>query len=80
MPTRATRSADSGGAVAARRTGRVWGAGAGKAPSPTTIRTPSSRASVTTEVDERGPAEVGLGPDQVADVGAGSVVSPPAAG
>jgi hypothetical protein len=38
----------AGGAVAASFTGRVCGAGAGKAPSPTTMRTRQERASPTT--------------------------------
>src|ERR1700722_6377860 len=48
MPTRSIRSAEAGGAVAANRTGRVCGAGAGKAPRPTTIRTRHERANPTT--------------------------------
>ena len=47
-PTCSTRSAEPGGAVAASLTGRVCGAGAGKAPSPTTMRTRQERASPTT--------------------------------
>ena len=48
MPTRSIRSAEAAGAVAARRTGRVCGAGAGKAPRPTAIRTRHDLASPTT--------------------------------
>ena len=77
MPTCATRSADWRGAVAARRTGRVWGAGAGNAPSPTTRRTPSCAAKRHHRVDERGPPEVRLGADQVTDVGADPVGAHP---
>ncbi len=61
-PTRATSSADCAGAVAARRTGRVWGAGAGNAPIPTASRTSSSRARPTTaSVNDRQPKS-GSGP------------------
>ena len=42
----------------------MWGTGAGKAPSPTTRRMPSSSARSTTESAERAPPHVGLGPDQ----------------
>ena len=48
MPIRSTRSAEASGAVAANFTGRVCGAGAGKAPRPTTILTRHDLASPTT--------------------------------
>ena len=62
------------GAVATSRTGRVWGAGAGNAPSPTTIRTPNRRG----QLDDRGGENAcqrmsGSGPDQVQDVVTGVV-------
>ncbi len=75
MPTRSIRSAEAAGAVAASLTGRVCGAGAGKAPSPTTMRTRHERASPDHGVGEGPPVQVGLGADQVQHVAPGAIVT-----
>ena len=77
MPIRSTRSAEASGAVAASFTGRVCGAGAGKAPRPTTIRTRHDLASPDHGVGEGPPVEVGLGPDEIQHVGPRGVLPVP---
>src|SRR5579875_1564277 len=58
-----TRAASSGsGLVPTRRTGRVCGTGAGKAPSPKTISTPSRAARATTSAMNRCQRMSGSGP------------------
>ncbi len=50
-------------AVAERRTGRVWGTGAGKAPNPMTSSTPSWRPRATTSEVNWCQRRSGSGPD-----------------
>ena len=56
-------------------TGRVWGAGAGKAPSPTTIRTRQDRASPTTASVKARQWKSGSGPTRKSTSAPGSSVT-----